>query len=92
MYTPKPVNTADVKLTDDLLGLVERIAENAHDVWAQGRIKEGWCYGEEKNQEKKTTPCLVSYSELPESEKDYDRKLVTETIKLILKFGYKIEK
>lgn len=92
MYIPKPVDTEDIKLTDDLLELIEKIAENAHDVWAVGRIKEGWSYGEEKDNAKKTTPCMVSYSELPESEKDYDRKLVTETIKLILKFGYKIEK
>lgn len=92
MYVPKPVDTADIKLTDDLLELVEKIAENAHDVWAEGRIKEGWSYGEEKDSTKKTTPCMVSYSELPESEKDYDRNLVSETIKLILKFGYKIEK
>ncbi|RGF48554.1 RyR domain-containing protein [Ruminococcus callidus] len=58
--------------------------------WAAGRIKEGWIYGEIKNTEEKTTPCLVPYDELPESEKEYDRNTAIETLKLIIKLGYKI--
>ncbi|MBQ9746469.1 MAG: Ryanodine receptor Ryr, partial [Clostridia bacterium] len=41
---------------------------------------------------KKTTPCLVPYIELPENEKEYDRKTAFETLKLIIALGYKIEK
>lgn len=92
MYIPKPINTDDIELPDDLLELSERIAENAHEVWAQGRVNEGWTYGEEKDSVKKTTPCMVPYDQLPESEKAYDRNTVLETIKLIIKFGYNIEK
>lgn len=29
-----------------LLELTEKIAENTHDVWAVGRLKEGWSCGE----------------------------------------------
>lgn len=43
-----------------------------------------------KNTEEKTTPCLVPYDELPESEKEYDRNTAIETLKLIIKLGYKI--
>jgi hypothetical protein len=92
MYTPKPVDTADVVLPEELLALTERIAENVHDVWAAGRIAEGWTYGEKKDPEKKTTPALVPYGELPESEKDYDRNTALETLKLIIKLGYGIRK
>lgn len=92
MYIPKPINTDDIELPDDLIELSERIAENAHEVWAQGRVNEGWIYGEEKDSVKKTTPCMVPYDQLPESEKAYDRNTVLETIKLIIKFGYNIEK
>ena len=92
MYIPKPINTDDIELPDDLLELSERIAENAHEVWAQGRVNEGWTYGEKKDSVKKTTPCMVPYDQLPESEKAYDRNTVLETIKLIIKFGYNIEK
>ena len=92
MYTPRPIDTADVKLPEELLALTEKIAENVHDIWAENRIAEGWSLGAVKNSEKKTTPLLIPYSELPESEKDYDRNTALETLRLIIKLGYRIEK
>lgn len=92
MYTPTPINTVNVKLSNDLLELTEGIAANVHDVWAAGRISEGWTLGPEKDAVKKTTPLLVPYDELPESEKEYDRNTALETLKLIIKMGYSIEK
>lgn len=91
-YIPKPVDTSDVVLPEALLELSEQIAENVHEVWGRGRVQEGWTYGEEKDNVKKTTPCLIPYAELPESEKEYDRNTAFETLKMIVKLGYKIEK
>ena len=91
-YTPKPIDTSDIELSEKLLLLTEKLAENTHDVWAVGRINQGWKYGKERNDEKKETPCLLPYDELPESEKEYDRATAIETLKLIIKLGYKIEK
>lgn len=54
MYTPKPIDTKSITLPEELLALTEKIAENVHDVWAQGRISEGWTYGGAKDLEKKT--------------------------------------
>ena len=92
MYTPKPVDTTAVALPQALLELTEKIAENVHEVWSKGRIAEGWTYGEKRDDNKKETPCLVPYSELPENEKEYDRNTALETIKTILSLGYKIQK
>ena len=92
MYTPKPINTEDVVLDEELLKLAELLAENVHDVWAIGRINEGWTYGEHRNDAKKQTPCLVPYSDLPESEKEYDRNTALSTIKAIIALGYRIER
>ena len=92
MYNPKPINTSDVVLPDSLLELTEQIAANVHDVWAVGRIAEGWTYGAEKNIEKKTTPLLIPYDKLPESEKEFDRNTAFETLKMIVKLGYRITK
>ncbi len=91
-YEPKPVDTGDVELPAELLALTERIAENAHDVWAVGRIREGWVYGGVKDSVARTTPDLLPYDELPESEKEYDRNTAIETLKLIVKLGYRIVK
>ena len=92
MYTPKPIDTDNVKLPEDLIQLTEEIAEQVHEVWAQGRIKEGWKYGETRDDKNKTTSCLVPYSELPDSEKEYDRRTALETLKLIVALGYRIDK
>lgn len=92
MYTPKPVDTTKIKLPEELLTLTEKIAENVHENWAAQRMSEGWTYGEKRDDAKKQTPCLVPYSELTESEKEYDRNTALESIKLIVALGYKIEK
>lgn len=92
MYIPKPIDTEDVVLPAELLELTEKIAENVHENWAIGRVKEGWVYGEERNDARKTTPCLVPYDQLPESEKAFDRNTALQTLKLIVALGYRIEK
>lgn len=92
VYAPKPINTGDVVLTDDIMALCEQLAKNTHEVWAETRMKDGWTYGEERDDSQKKHPCLIPYEELPESEKEYDRNTALETLKLIVKFGYKIQK
>ena len=89
-YIPQPIDTSDISIPDDLLKLTEKIAKNTHDVWAVGRIKDGWVYGKKRDDANKKTPCLVEYEDLPDSEKEYDRNTSLETIKLILKMGYDI--
>ena len=90
-YTPQPVDTKDVRLPEELESLVEQMAKNVHEVWAQGRIDEGWTYGEERDDVNKKHPCLIPYEDLPKSEKEYDRHTSLETLKFIIQAGYKIE-
>lgn len=89
-YVPQPVDTSDVQLPEELNELVEKMAENVHEVWAQSRISQGWTYGPERNDALKHHPCLVPYEELPEEEKAYDRDTALGTLKLICKLGFKI--
>lgn len=53
-YVPHPEDTSDVVVSDDIMELAERMAENTHEVWAQGRINDGWVYGEKTDREKKS--------------------------------------
>lgn len=92
MYTPHPFDVSGVRLPEALQSLTERIAEDVHDIWAAGRIAQGWTYGETRNDTLKQTPCLVPYGELPEDEKEYDRATALGTLRLILALGYTIEK
>lgn len=91
-YKPAPIDTSAVKLPAELLELTERLAENAHDVWAVGRVEEGWTWGRQRDDTAKRHPDLVPYAELSESEKDYDRKTAMETLKAIIALGYRIER
>ncbi len=90
-YIPEPIDTNDIELTPELIELTEKLAKNVHEQWAKMRMDEGWTYGPCRNSEKKENPCLVPYEDLPESEKAYDRESAMETIKVLLKLGYKIE-
>ena len=92
VYVPQPMDTEDVQLPEELNELVEQMAKNVHEVWAQTRIQQGWTYGPERNDALKHHPCLVPYEELPESEKEYDRNTSIETLKLICKLGFKISR
>lgn len=91
-YKPNPIITDGIELSEEIMKLSERIAENVHDVWAASRIAEGWSWGKERNDALKQHPCLVPYNELSESEKEYDRKTSIETLKLIQKLGFIILK
>ena len=91
-YSPKLIDLKHVKLPDDYAQLQEAIAENAHDTWALERQSEGWTYGIRRNDAALETPDMVPYGQLPESEKQYDRLMAADTLKLLIALGYKIEK
>ena len=74
MYTPHPADTGDIELSPEILELREQIAKNVHEIWAQARLEEGYTYGAERDDVKKTHPGLVPYEQLSEAEKDYDRR------------------
>jgi hypothetical protein len=89
-YLPSPIADSEVSLPLDLHTLVERLAENAHDVWAEARLAAGWVWGPRRCDERLHHPCLIPYAQLPESEKDYDRNAVLSTLKVVLALGYRI--
>lgn len=91
-YRPQPIGLDDIQLTDELLELREAIAENAHEVWAAARSREGWTYGTQRDDAHKRHPDLVPYSALSDSEKEYDRRMAFDTIKLLQKLGYDLVK
>lgn len=91
-YVPQPIDTSDIQLPEELEALVEKMAKNVHEVWAETRIKQGWTYGPERDDKLKKHPCLIPYEELPEEEKEYDRGTSVGTLKLILKLGFRITK
>ena len=89
-YHPEPIPTDHVVLASDLEALGERLAENAHELWAAERIAQGWKYGPRRDDTAKEHPDLIPYQRLPESEKAFDRQAAAGTLKAILTLGYRI--
>lgn len=89
-YNPQPINVEDISLDSNLEDLTEAIAENAHDIWARARMDEGWTYGPVRDDERKEHPDLVPYAQLPDSEKEYDRLMAMNTLRLVRRLGYDI--
>jgi len=90
-WTPRPIDTSAVRLPAVLEALTERLAANTHDVWAVQRLAEGWRYGPTREDATKRHPDLVPYDQLPEAEREYDRRTAIETLKTIVVLGYRIE-
>lgn len=91
-YRPKLIDLKHMALPAIFDELREAIAENAHDTWALERQSEGWTYGPKRDDTKLETPDMVPYAELPESEKQYDRIMAEDTLKLLMALGYRIER
>ena len=91
-YIPSPQNIDDIELEQSLEELIDALAKEVHEHWAELRIADGWQYGHQRDDSKKLHPCLVPYEELPDSEKKYDRITAASTLKLIKKLGFDIVK
>lgn len=78
-----------VKNNDDDV-ISEVVAAAVHETWMQGRLKQGWKYGSERNDALKTNPCIIPYADLPESEKAYDRETARTVVRVLREQGYLI--
>ena len=43
-----------------------------HNAWIADKVNDGWVYGEVKDAETKTHPCIVPFDELPEFQRKKD--------------------
>ena len=91
-YIPTPFDDRSIPIPEELELLQEALAKNVHEVWAAGRLADGWKYGPVRDDDKKEHPCLIPYEDLPEEEKDYDRATALSTIRFILSQGYHLSK
>ncbi|XP_030634419.1 ryanodine receptor 3 [Chanos chanos] len=90
-YKPAPLDLSEVKLTPSQELLVDKLAENAHNVWAKDRIKQGWTYGIQQDLKSKRNPRLVPYALLDERTKKSNRDSLREAIRTLIGYGYNIE-
>lgn len=90
-YKPQPLDLSIISLSAKLEELVEKLAENTHNVWAKERIRNGWTYGVVENQAQKRHPYLLPYEKVDETIKKANRETAFDTVKTLLAYGYVIE-
>lgn len=76
----KPWNEAEQWQRDSaIMGVEFRLnnpdakEDSQHNAWMKDKTDNGWVYGEVKDAEKKTHPCIVPFNELPEFQQKKDR-------------------
>jgi len=67
--------------------LIEDLAEAAHEIFCESRIRDGWKLGP-RNDAEKTHPLLVPYADLPETHKEANRVNVRNIIKKLAVVEY----
>ncbi len=72
--------------------VMEQLAEAAHKVWMDGKLRDGWQYGPVTDKPKKLHNCLVPYSQLSETDKESDRDMVRGIPKILAAAGYRMVK
>jgi hypothetical protein len=68
--------------------LLEKLSAAAHDIFCETKIADGFTYGPEKSQEKKTHPLLIPYDDLPEWGKEANRVNVRTIPQKLAAAGY----
>uniref|UniRef100_A0A3B3V5D2 Ryanodine receptor 1 n=1 Tax=Poecilia latipinna TaxID=48699 RepID=A0A3B3V5D2_9TELE len=90
-YKPAPLDLNHVKLTPNQNQLVEKLAENGHNVWARDRVRQGWTYSIVQDIVNKRNPRLVPYNLLDERTKKTNRDSVNNAVRTLIGYGYNIE-
>ncbi|XP_071656899.1 ryanodine receptor 1 isoform X4 [Patagioenas fasciata] len=90
-YKPAPLDLAHVRLTPAQLTLVDRLAENGHNVWARDRVQQGWTYSTVQDIKNKRNPRLVPYHLLDERTKKTNRDSLCQAVRTLLGYGFNIE-
>uniref|UniRef100_A0A8C6TQI7 B30.2/SPRY domain-containing protein n=1 Tax=Neogobius melanostomus TaxID=47308 RepID=A0A8C6TQI7_9GOBI len=71
--------------------MVDKLAENAHNVWARDRIRQGWTYGIQQDVKNRRNPRLVPYMLLDERTKKSNKDSLREAVRTLLGYGYNLE-
>ncbi|XP_047673441.1 ryanodine receptor 2 isoform X6 [Tachysurus fulvidraco] len=90
-YKPAPMDLSHIKLASTQEAMVDRLAENAHNVWARDRIRQGWTYGIQQDVKNKRNPRLVPYALLDERTKKSNKDSLREAVRTLLGYGYNLE-
>jgi Trk K+ transport system NAD-binding subunit len=68
-----------------------KMARLEHDLWRRAKEEDGWIYGEQRDENKRTHPDLVSWNDLPEREVEKNMAAVQQLPALLAQIGFQID-
>lgn len=67
---------------------LEMLAEAEHDGWMESRIRNGWTYGEVRNDDQRIHDLIRPYRDLPDRQKEKDRDAVLHYPEIVSLAGF----
>jgi hypothetical protein len=91
-FVVEPTQTppAQIPLVEFSQEQTKQLAQWEHGRWNVERLKNGWRYGEKKDETRKLSPYLVPWSALPDAIKNYDRDAVRGWPAILAQAGWQV--
>jgi len=90
-YTEAPRWQKESAIDGVIKALAGATPEQLHESWLKMKTAEGWVYGEVKDAEAKTHPCMKPYTELPEEQKVKDH-IFSDTVDFVADWIRNVDK
>ncbi|KAL2083644.1 hypothetical protein ACEWY4_021417 [Coilia grayii] len=91
-FCPQPLDTSNVSIPEGLEYVVNKYAEHTHEKWSLDKFASGWVHGDQLCESSKVHPLLKPYRALSEKDKESYRWAIKEKVKIMLVFGWTIER
>jgi ppGpp synthetase/RelA/SpoT-type nucleotidyltranferase len=71
---------------------IEAMAEMEHGRWNLERLQDGWRWGPKKDIDRKVSPYLVGWRELPDDVREWDRRAVRAIPEILARVGLEVRR
>jgi hypothetical protein len=86
----RPTDAPPEKVDDLGREKIEIMAEKEHGRWNMERLHAGWVFGPVKDQEKKVSPYLIAWRDLPHEVQDCDRYAVARIPEKLARYNFAV--
>jgi hypothetical protein len=87
----KPDDNTSLEVIEYIKEKIESLAKAEHEGWMDHKIRNGWVWGEKRDDNQKKHNSLIPYDKLDEVNKDKHRNNVLGYIKILESFGYYVD-
>jgi hypothetical protein len=90
-YRISPLQDWDADMRTFTESEIKKMARLEHELWRQAKEADGWIYGEQRDENKRTHPDLIIWNDLPEGEREKNLAVVRQMPALLARIGFQID-